>query len=293
MIIFNLMAKLKIIESQLLEKLFKIDGSVLDFINRTFEEFFKIEVWVDIYSEKYLFNWDSKAKVLRAFWEIENDKLVAKSIFKLLEYVENQILLGNYERKEYQKNQIDAVEKIARRLSWENIDVSNEIKKNYKADNEEEFLNKDFEKINLTLLGFDSVITNILEQRIIEIQKNLNSKSALSVIFLAGSTLEWILFWVASDNLKKFNLAKSAPKKDWTTLSFNSWTLSNYIDVAKELSFIGDDIKRFSHELCHFRNYIHPYHQMSQKFNPDERTAMICWKVLEAAIFQISKNIKK
>lgn len=286
------MSDLKIIEKQLLEKLFKIDGYVLDFTNAKFADFFKVEMNINIYSRKYLFNWDSKAKVLRAFWEIENNKLVAKSIFKLLEYVENKILIWDYDRKDYPKVQVDAVEKIAKRLSGEKIDLIDEIKTSYKENNsEDDFLKKEFDKINIQKLGFDSVITSILEQRISEIQKNLKSKSSLSAIFLLWSTLEWILFWIASKNFRKFNTAESAPKKDWKVLNFNDWTLSNYIDVSKEVGFIWDDVKKFSHALRDFRNYIHPYHQMSQNFYPDERTAIICWKVLETAIYQISNNI--
>ncbi len=286
------MANLKIIEKQLLEKLFKIDGYVLDFSNRTFEDFFKTEVGADIYSDKYQLKGRSKAKVLRAFWEIENDSLVARSIFKLLEYIDNQILLGDYLEKDYPKNQRVAVENIVKRLHGNKVDIISEIKKDYSPINSEyEFLKREFTEVNLSNLNFDSVITSILNERLREIEKNLNSKASLSAIFISGSTLEGILYGVASNNIKDFNSAKSSPKdKIGKVLSFDKWNLGNFIDVAKEIGFLDEDVKKFSHSLRDFRNYIHPYHQISQGFSPTEHTAKICWQVLKLAIFQISNK---
>lgn len=42
--------------------------------------------------------------------------------------------------------------------------------------------------------------------------------------------------------------------------------------------------------LRDFRNYIHPYEQVSFRFNPDEHTAKILWQILKAALFQLSEQ---
>jgi len=55
------------------------------FSNNTFAEFFRKTANIDIYAHKYAFNGDSKAKRLRAFWEIEPDTLVGKILSELLE----------------------------------------------------------------------------------------------------------------------------------------------------------------------------------------------------------------
>lgn len=60
-------------------------GYVLDFSNDTFAEFFRETADIDIYSQKYARNGDSKAKRLRALWEIESDALVGKVLSGLLE----------------------------------------------------------------------------------------------------------------------------------------------------------------------------------------------------------------
>ena len=53
-----------------------------------------------------------------------------------------------------------------------------------------------------------------------------------------------------------------------------------------------EDVKKFSHALRDFRNYIHPYQQMSIGFQPDEHTARICFQVLKAALYQIEQKSK-
>lgn len=175
-----------------------------------------------------------------------------------------------------------------------NITASNEdITEDASADiTEDEFLKKEFKEVSISSLKLDCKITGIIEQRLKEIKKCLNSKVALGCIFLCGSTLEGILLGIASNNSQKFNTAISSPKdKSGKVLQFHQWALSNFIDVARETGFIGEDVKKFSHALRDFRNYIHPYEQAIKQFNPDEYTAKLCWHVLEIAILQISKKI--
>ena len=165
-----------------------------------------------------------------------------------------------------------------------NFESASEIK-------EDDFLNREFKDISLDKLGLDSVITETLNARFDEIKKCLNAKAPLSVIFLSGSTLEGVLLGIASKNPKEFNQSKAAPKdKEGKVKSFYDWSLSNYIDVAGDLGFLKEDVRKFSHALRDFRNYIHPYEQVSSRFNPNEQTARICWQVLKAAIFQLCET---
>ncbi len=165
-----------------------------------------------------------------------------------------------------------------------NFESTSEIK-------EDDFLNREFKDISLDKLGLDSVITETLNLRFGEIKKCLNAKAPLSVIFLSGSTLEGVLLGIASKNPKEFNQSKAAPKdKEGKVKSFYDWSLSNYIDVASDLGFLKEDVRKFSHALRDFRNYIHPYEQVSSRFNPNEQTARICWQVLKAAIFQLCET---
>ena len=156
---------------------------------------------------------------------------------------------------------------------------------------EDEFLKREFSEISLEKIGLDGIVTETIKLRFEEIKKCLTAEAPLSVLFLAGSTLEGILLGIALKHPKEFNQSKSSPKnKEGKVKQFQDWTLSNYIDVAYDVGLLMEDVRKFSHSLRDFRNYIHPYEQVSSGFNPDKHTATICWQVLKAAIYQLSKN---
>lgn len=93
--------------------------------------------------------------------------------------------------------------------------------------------------------------------------------------------------------MMEFNKCEISPKnrKTQKVLAFNEWSLANFIDVSYKLGLIGLDVKKYSHSLRDFRNYIHPYQQMASGFNPDIETAKISWQVLKAAITDLSKRL--
>lgn len=80
------MSTLTSIEKRKLEDLLGMrSGYVGGFSNRTFAEFFRDEVQVDIYCGKYSRNGDSKANHLRAFWGAESDGLVGGALEKMID----------------------------------------------------------------------------------------------------------------------------------------------------------------------------------------------------------------
>lgn len=284
------MSSLKTNDKQILEKLFKMTGYVLNFSDRTFAEFFRDNLGIDIYEEKYSYGSGSKANRMRGFWITADDTIVSKSITELISYIENQILLGNLDAKDFSKALMDKGHEIATKL----IDPSSvSAMRNSKLKSEEDFIKQEFRSISLDALGLDGAITTVLKQRLEEIEKCLQAEASLAVIFLCGSTLEGILLGAASKYSELFNRSKVAPKNGGKVLRFPDWTLSNFIDTGADAGFLGEDVKKHSHTLRDFRNYIHPYQQMTNAFNPHKHTAQISWKVLQAAIFEISEAVKK
>lgn len=82
------MSDLSNIEKRIFERLFGMgSGYVLDFSNRTFEEFILDSTGKSIYDSKYSNASGSKANRLRAFWSIEPNYVVAKLLGDLLHYV--------------------------------------------------------------------------------------------------------------------------------------------------------------------------------------------------------------
>lgn len=86
---------LTFIEKNKFEKLFGMkSGYVLDFSDRTFQEFVGDSVGIDIYEEKYNYGSGSKANRLRGFWNVESNSNIGKLLEKLLEYCLEQAQSG-------------------------------------------------------------------------------------------------------------------------------------------------------------------------------------------------------
>jgi hypothetical protein len=271
------LANLKFNEKQIFEKLFDNGGYVLDFSNRTFGEFFS-DFNIDIFSEKYnIKSSGSKMNRLRAFWELENNELVGQVLEGLLEYANT---IDKIEVKDYKQAQ-QYIMKLQGKKTTEPIK---------KELSENDLLKQEFKAIDISKLNLDYSFESVIKQRLEEIELSLNSGASLAVIFLCGSTLEGLLLNIATQNPQKFNISESAPKKDNKVKQLHEWTLDNLINVAYDVGIIKLDIKKFSHSLKDFRNYIHPRQQASQNFNPDRHTAEISWKVLQATIANLSKE---
>jgi len=74
-------------EKRLFEKLFGMStGYVLNFSNRTFDEFIHDVTGKNIFDDKYDNASGSKANRLRAFWAIETNHVVAKLLDELISY---------------------------------------------------------------------------------------------------------------------------------------------------------------------------------------------------------------
>ncbi|WP_333627528.1 hypothetical protein [Sphingobacterium siyangense] len=282
------MADLKQSEKLILEKIFRMEGGyVLDFSNQKFHQFIFDNFKINIYSERYSINGDSKANRLRAFWSLENNHVVGKLILEMTEIWKTEMILKGVSATEND----NSLEREAIRISDKLRGVVNQNLK--KEETVDDFLSKDFEVVSLEKLKIDGAVIDVLDARIIEIKNSIKSKSPLSCVILCGSVLEGILLGIASSKMREYNQCSISPKNKETqkVLAFNDWTLSNFIDVSHNLGLLGLDVKKYSHSLRDFRNYIHPYQQMTSRFNPDIETAKISWQVLKAAITDLSKNV--
>lgn len=164
-----------------------------------------------------------------------------------------------------------------------------ELAKEPAVKDEAAFLGRRFsEELRIDELGLDAVITGFLQARVDEVQACPKEKVSLGTIILLGSTLEGLLLAVGLAHPKQFMSSAAAPKdRAGKTKQLHEWTLSEFINVARDLELLDVDVSKFSHVLRDFRNYIHPYQQMSQRFSPDQHTVEICWQVFRAAYSQL------
>ncbi len=281
------MAQLTLIEKDKLERLFGMgSGWVLDFTDASFAAFFA-EMNFNINDPRYTVNKTSKSKAkrLRGFWEQEDNVKVGTVLDKLIDYAEYLRSKNGQESTATDEKLISDCRGIASKLVGK-------LKKKDSSESPRDFLKIDFGEINFAKLPIEGQLQPILETRIKEAQICLTSQAYLSVIFMAGSILEGVLLGVAQNYPKRFNESRSCPKDDKTKKpkEFNKWTLLQFIDVGREINLIGEDVKKFSHALRDFRNYIHPYQQMASGFEPDKHTAEICMQVLKATLHDLIEN---
>ena len=278
------MANLSYTEKEALENLLEMHGGyVSNFTNRQFADFMFSTCKIQIYDNQYAVYGNSKACRLRAFWDLAPDFIVGKI---LKELVQREIRIkSRYNIQDYNL----AHTTINRLLKY--TKNSNQTKDKIIKSDEELFLEKEFKNLNLNKLNIESQIIQIIENRLNEIKICISNKANLAAVILIGSSLEGILLGVANNNIRIFSNAMNAPKdRSQKVLPLTKWSFANLIDVANNLQFIGNDVKQFSHALRDFRNYIHPFHQLSCNFNPDQNTVKICWQVLQAAIDDIVKK---
>jgi len=277
------MSSLTDIEKRYLEKLFDMQsGYVLDYTDATYGEFFSRHK-VDIHGGKYQTYGTSKAKKMRAFWEQEQDILVSRVLAEMLDSYEANCELNS---QEVDAPVLEKARSIVARLSGK-------PKPAKPAQTTDEFLHREFTIPSIQKLPIEAQTASIIEGRLTEARAALQAGAYLSVIFLCGSVLEAVLLGAAQKEPARFNQAKASPKAaDGSVKRFHEWSLAQLIDVASEIGVLKLDVKKFSHGLRDFRNYIHPYEQMVSGFTPDDHTAKVCFQVLKAALASVTGERK-
>ena len=111
------MSDLTRFEKMKFEKLFGMgSGYVLDFSNRTFQEFFIEAIGIEIYDVRFEKNGSSKANHLRAFWELESNALVATAMKEMLLQWQESNSLRDYHPLEHELALFDECQKAVARL---------------------------------------------------------------------------------------------------------------------------------------------------------------------------------
>lgn len=146
------------------------------------------------------------------------------------------------------------------------------------------------ETLSLPPALVDPALIPILENRFTEAQRCL-SHSPMATIMLCGSLLEGLLLGLANKRPADFNRCPQSPKdENGKPKPFKDWSLAQLIDVAHNIGLLRLDVKNFGQHLRNFRNYIHPYQQMKEGFDPDRYTAEMSLTAVKAAIYNLASN---
>jgi hypothetical protein len=277
------MSTLTVIDRRYLEKFMGMgSGYVLNYSDKSFGAFFQRHA-IDIHGPKYQTIGTSKANKLRAFWDSEDDSVVGKVMSGMVDEYVVDFELSN---KSIDAALLEKARGIISRLNGKPQTVK-------PAQTADDFLRHEFTIPNVHKLPIGAQVIPVNESRLDEALRALSAGAHLSVIFLCGSVLEAVLLGAAQKEPPRFNRASASPKaKDGSVKQFQEWSLAQFIDVACEIDLLKPDVKKFSHGLRDFRNYIHPYEQMVFGFTPDEHTAKLCFQVLKAALASVAGERK-
>lgn len=116
-------------DKKILETLFNMrDGYVLDFSDRRMTEFFNEEFGINVYDEKYDFDFPSKSKAnsLRGIWLKEDVMVVGQIILSLVDYLETSLLVEGKEIPQNTKDLIQNGREIGARMLFNEMAKGNE-----------------------------------------------------------------------------------------------------------------------------------------------------------------------
>ncbi len=269
------MAVLDYVTKRKLESILKTGGGyVLDFSNARFADFVETAIGFDPY-EKY--GGGSKAVLLRTMWQKESQRDVAKLNLELLECWRVGKQLAGVEPTTFELVLYDEL-KAQFSVPTSDVDPASTA-----------FLAKDFTRVDLASLSSALTSAEVVAARLGEIDRCLEAKAPLAVVFLVGSTLEGLLMDLAVAQAVTFTAATAAPRIRGTVKPVQEWKLGELIAVARELRVLSEDIARHAEHVRNFRNYIHPRQQLKESFEPRMETALIAQQVLRGALIDLEK----
>ncbi|MFY9824409.1 MAG: hypothetical protein WAM82_23740 [Thermoanaerobaculia bacterium] len=134
----------------------------------------------------------------------------------------------------------------------------------------------------------DKQMQDILASRWAECVKCLTVDAPLAATVMMGGLVEALLLARINRESNKSSIftGKTAPRdKSGQTKPLNDWTLKNYIEVVREQGWITVSAKDVSEVLRDYRNFVHPFKQLSHNVHLTATDAKLLW--------EITKNISR
>lgn len=243
------MAELLRIQKLKLEKLLEMEGGyVLDFSNRTFSDFIFECLEIDIYSDNYIDNGESKANRLRTFWIKESNYEVGRLIKKLIEYWKETKLMSYSQISQQEeflyKECIEIADKLLENILVGEIDVIRENSEdkdfNLLAKSIKESIQKNepevaLDRLHTYLIKF---IRKLCENHLIEIKK----EESLNAIF--G---KYVKFITANEKIESLMTER--------ILKYSIYVIEAFNDIRNNKSLAHDNpILNYSESVLIFNN---------------------------------------
>lgn len=267
------MATIDTLLKQKLEHLLGMRGGyVLDFSNASFADFVRSSIGID----PYVLHEGSKAQVLRSLWFSLSDSEFARLTLDMLEYRQLAENLGRHTPADPERSAADLqlAEELVEQLG-PLLGTSEQLTRD-----EAVFLAKDIELVDLSRVDVPVDFQSVIADRLQEVEACFEGGAALAVVILCGSTLEGLLYEVATRHPADYNRTAAAPRRDGKVRPLPEWSLNDLLNTSRELGILGEDVSKFAHAVREFRNYVHPRQQVKDGFRPRRVTAQIARHVL-------------
>jgi hypothetical protein len=147
---------------------------------------------------------------------------------------------------------------------------------------------------DFTPLVREEQMKTLLEKRWIECNLCVEAGAPLATIVMVGGFLEGLLLGRIhrESNKRPIMTTKAAPKHDdGTTKMWKDWTLQHYIDVAHELNWITVTTKDVGDMLRDYRNYIHPYKELTKQISLTGSDAALLWVIGKTVARQVLASV--
>ena len=143
-------------------------------------------------------------------------------------------------------------------------------------------------------LVVDARMRDILTNRWLECCACLTGGAPLAATVMMGGLLEALLLARINKEQNKTSIftATTAPKDKSTgkTLSLKDWTLRHFIDVTHELNWISQSAKDVGEVLRDYRNYVHPYKELSHGVRLGQDDASLFWEISKGIAKQVIRS---
>lgn len=264
------------IDMRVIDRVLEMGGGyVLDFVDRTFADFFA-EHGVQIDDSRYSIEGTSKAKRLRYFLKTEQPPLTGQILAALLEHRLAWKNTGLSQRD------LDQYHQICTRLGGNPLQRTAKPVQPVEETTEAALLKRVFKPAAFAKLPVESSLGKVLIERMQEAERCMEAQAFLSAVILCGSVLEGMCLGFGSRHPERVNRAYLACLKK-NAPHLHEWKLTHWIQVLAYLKDLSPNVEKFGHALREFRNYVHPAEQLSNGFSPDEHTARIGFHVVVAA----------
>ena len=243
------MADLSLQDKRYLERMLEMEGGyVLDFSNRTFHNFIYDSTKFNIEEERFYVDGESKARRLRAFWNLESNYNVGLLIEKLLEYWLVQVNMGDRRIDDLSERLHKECTKIAERLKADTIVTEIEVIKEVGDDRDFDLLAKSIrESINnnepeVALDRLHTYVTKFIRQLCDNHNIEIKKDESLNAIF--G---KYVKFIVANEKIESQMTER--------ILRYSIHVIESFNDIRNNKSFAHDNpILNYSESVLIFNN---------------------------------------